>query len=237
MSKIFSIPSKGEFIIKILSILLIAALLLPSSNHHADASEIPSKVSAALKQLDTYSGGTLEIDWNSETNTPTRLTGKLTQPSKHSPEWIAFEFLDKWRVIYGLQKPKLTMKVVGVEQYDDRIAVHLRHQLFQTPVWEDKLVIEINKEGVIEQIVGTIHPHLEKKMLNRPMHPAISEKQAIQKAKSAKVHGELMSDPKVECYYLSTRPGTPLIYVVTLESFPDQRTITLIHSLTGTIIE
>lgn len=212
-------------------------ILLTSMDHQAIAHEIPSKAATALKQLDKYSGGTLETKWNPTINTPTTLTGALTPPSKHTPEWIALEFLTRWKAIYGLQNPKRDLKVDAVERFDDRIAVHLRHHLFQTPVWEDKLVVVLNNVGVIEKIEGTIHPQLEKRLFNRPMHPAISKKQALNKA-IERNQGELSIEPQVEIYYLAARPGTPLVYVVTLESRKsDTKTTTIIHALSGRIIE
>ena len=108
-----------------------------------------------------------------------------------------------------------------------KLSVHLQHLLLNTPVWEDWLVIEMNLDGGIRQIEGTIHPYLEKQLFNRPMIPAISEKQAI-KIAVASVHGDLVNEPKAALYYLSTRPGTPLIYVVNLRPFADRETITLI---------
>ncbi|WP_373228554.1 hypothetical protein [Cohnella sp.] len=218
------------------NLLLATCFLIPLSQSVV-ANESPPKIQATLQQLKKNSGGTLEINWNNVTNTPFKLTGKLTLPSKHSPEWIAYEFLYKWRTLYGLQNPKRDMKVIEVERRHDIINVRLQHLLFRTPVWEDWLVIEIRNDGVIQQIEGTIHPYLEKQLFNRPMHPAISKKQAIGIAR-ANVQGELANAPEVETYYLSARSGTPLIYAVTLQHFrPDRRTTILIHSVTGRIIE
>lgn len=184
-----------------------------------------------------YSGGTLEVRWNANTNTPAKLTGALSQPSKHSPEWISYEFLNRWKSIYGLQKPNRDLKVIGVERFENRVAVHFSHLLFKTPVWEDRLVVEMNEEGVIVLVEGTIHSHLEKQLFNRPMHPAITRKQALNRA-IASHNDELTNEPQVDIYYLSTRPGIPLIYVVTLESrMSDKRTVTFVHSLTGRIID
>ncbi|MRN56209.1 hypothetical protein GJB61_24870 [Paenibacillus sp. LC-T2] len=195
----------------------------------------PPKAAAILQQLD--SGGTLEVKWNAETNTPSKITGNLSQPTNHSPEWIAYEFLKKSRTLYGLRDPEHTMKVVEVERHPDKINVHYQHLLFGTPVWEDKLVIEISNQGVIQRIEGTIHPHLEKQLFNRPMHSAITKKQAIQTAIAA-AQSEIANKPIAEYYYLPTRPGVPLIYIVRLQYInSNQSTTTLIHSLTGRIIE
>ncbi len=203
---------------KIMILFMTISLLTPI-NQHTYAKDMPK---TALYQLEKINGGTLDLKWNTETNTPSKLTGNLSLPSKHSPEWIAYEFLNKYRKLYGLQQPSRDMKVIKVERHPDKTIVHLQHLLFKTPVWEDWLVIEMNLDGGIRQIEGTIHPYLEKQLFNRPMIPAISEKQAIKKA-AASVHGELVNEPKAARYYLSTRPGTPLIYVVNLR--PNNREI------------
>lgn len=218
------------------SLLIAISLFLPL-NHTTIANELPPKVPSALKQLEKDSDANLEIIWSKETNTPSKLTGKLSPPSKHTPEWIVYEFLIKWRTLYGFQNPKRDLKVVKVNRYDDKVSVHLQHLVFQTPIWEDWLIIDIGNDGVIQRIEGTIHPNLRKKLFNRPMYPAISKKQAIEKAKEI-TPGELATEPKVENYYLATRSGTPLIYVVRLHyNNPDRTITTWIHSLTGRIIE
>lgn len=207
------------------------------SNQVVVASDLPSKAPALLQELVKTSGSTLEVTWNSTTNTPALLSGQLSLPSKHSPEWIANEFLNKYKKLYGLQKPIRDMKVVKVARFDDTIHVHLQHVLFQTAVWEDWLVIELNNQGVIQKIEGTIHPNLEQQSLKRPMYPAITQKQALQKA-VAEMRGEIINEPKVEKYYLSSRPGTPLVYVVELQfQNPAERSTFIIHSLTGRILQ
>lgn len=217
--------------------LLLATSLFISLSQNVKAYELLPKVPSELQQLKENSHGTLEIIWSTETNTPSMLAGRLSLPSKHSPEWIAYEFLNKWRTLYGLRDPNRDMKVSKVERHYEKTIVKFQHLLFRTPVWEDWLVIEMNHEGVIERIEGTIHPNMEKQLFNRPMHPAISKKQAIEKAKSM-VQGELATEPEVGSYYLATRQGTPLIYVVTLHyHMPERKITTLIHSLTGRIIE
>jgi len=221
----------------LIAILIIYVQLVGSLSSTAAAHELPSKITAKLKQLDKSSGGSLEIYWNNLTNTPAKLTGRLSQPSKHTPEWIAYGFLSKWRVLYGLKNPNSAMMVIKVERYSDSSYVYFQHLLFQTPVWEDGLVVEISHEGVIERVEGTIHPHLEKQLFNKPMHPGITKKQAIKKA-IARMQEFPIMEPSLESYYLSSRSGTPLIYVIKLYySNPNREITTFVHALTGRIIE
>lgn len=222
---------------KIFSLILIMGVSLFSLNTHTFAQEKPPKSSAVLYQLEKDSHGTMNVKWDPNVNTPSLITGELSSPSKHSPEWIAREFLNKSRILYGLQNPKRDLKVVKVVKTTDVIRVHFQHLLFETPVWKDELIVEIASDGVIQKVEGTIHPNLEHKLFNRPMHAAISEEQAIRRAKGL-VSRELANEPEVERYYLPSRPGTPLIYAVKLQyRSPDKTTLTLIHSLTGRIIE
>ena len=129
------------------------------------------------------------------------------------------------------------MVVVEVERRNDLVKIRFQHLLFDIPVWGDELVIKMDYDGVIQQVEGTIHPNLEKQLFNRPMHAAITKKEAIRKAIAAN-QGQLLNEPEVSSYYLPTRPGTPLIYVVRLQySTPEMATTIFVHSLTGGIIE
>jgi Zn-dependent metalloprotease len=223
---------------KKLSILLLMGVSLISPfNPTSFASVKPSKAPSAIQQLEKISGGTLDVTWNTKTNTPALLTGELSRTTNHTPEWIAYGFLQKHRKLYGLQNPSRDMKVMEIERYPDRIMVHFQHLLFQTPVWGDTLIVEMGTDGVIRRVEGTIHPKLEKQLFNRPMQPAISSKEAVLTAKR-NVQQEPINEPEVKKYYLPTRPGTPLIYVVRQQyRSPAKSTTTLIHSLTGRIIE
>lgn len=149
--------------------------------------------------------------------------------------------MNKYKALYGLQNPVRDMKVLKVgHSFPDRILIHFQHLLFQTPVWGDELVFEIDKEGVIRRIEGVIHPDLEKNHFNRPMHSAISEKQAISKAiVSVGVQDLVITEPECQAYYLPTRKGTPLIYVVKvhLEEPKNGVKLLFIHSLTGKTID
>lgn len=219
----------------IFSMIIVTSLII-SPNVFALANEMPRN-SWAIQALAKKSGGTLEVVWNDQINTPYLLTGTLSRPSRHSPEWITYEFLKQMKSIYGLRNPHRDIKVIEVERTNNMIHVRLQRLLFGTPVWGDWLVVHVDIHGVIRRVEGTIHPNLEKQLFNRPMHPAFSKKKAIEKARSA-VKGKLAIEPSVETYYLTSLPGTPLIYVVHLQYHsPNRRTTTMIHSLSGRIIE
>lgn len=219
----------------ILSLIIVVSLLV-SPNVLALGNEMP-RSNWAIQGLAKKSGGTLEVVWNDHINTPYLLTGTLSRPSKHSPEWITYEFLKQVKSIYGLRNPQRDIRVIEVERTENMIHVRLQRLLFGTPVWGDWLVVNVDNHGVIRRVEGTIHPNLEKQLFNRPMHPAFSKKKAIKKARSV-VKGKLATEPTVATYYLTSLPGIPLIYVVQLQyQSPNRTTTTMIHSLSGRIIE
>lgn len=216
------------------SMMLMTMLFIPPLSL-AMVYEIHPQAPSILQKLEKASGGTLKMEWNEETNTPYSLNGTLSLPSRHSPEWIAYGFLKRTKSLYGLRNPIRDMKVMEVERGRDRIMVHFQHLLFNTPVWGDWLAIEMDGNGVIRRVEGILSPHLDKRLLNRPMHAALTKKQAIAKARAI-IQSEISNEPEAERYYLPTRPGIPLIYVVRFR-LSDQETMVFVHSLTGRVIE
>lgn len=226
---------------RLILILLIAAIFSSHIPTLAAAEDLTGAAKRVLQRLEEESGDKFSISWNRNTNTPSLLTGRLSKPSKHSPQWIAFEFLDKTKALYGLKNPKNVMKVTDVsESSDNTIHVRLQHYLYNTPVWKDELVIQINKQGIIHRVTGSVYPDLEKKTFNRPKHAIFPKKKATQLALSfAEADRAQLEEPVVDMYYLPSRPGTPLIYVVSLksrESDKDYQKI-FIHALTGRVLE
>lgn len=194
----------------------------------------------AMEQMNAESGGTLHIEWNAATKTPALLSGQLTKPSNHTPEWIAFEFLKKVKLVYGLKRVNENMKVTYVErERSDKTLVMMQRQLYGKPVCGDELIVEMDKSGVIRRVEGTIHADLEQKRLNRPMYPAISGDEAAAAA-SRYVDGlHRAEDANVQACYLPNREGVPLIYVVSFSRTENGGPASLIriHSLTGRVIE
>lgn len=191
-----------------------------------------------LKRLAEESNGTLEVGWNEHTKTPSLLTGRLSKPSKHSPQWIAYEFLNKTKKLYGLSNPSTDMRIEEITEHPDVIQVRMQHLLYKAPVWGDKLTVDITREGVIRRVEGRIYPDLKKKTFHRPMYAAISEKKAIAAALSfIKEQGIGQEVTKVQAYYLPSRSGIPLIYAVTLRNSEYKVNDILVHSLTGRVID
>ncbi len=224
----------------ICSLLITTALFLPVTSY-AHAGEIPPEAQTVLQRLTKESKGTLDIRWNEETATPARMTGSLTAPSRHTPEWIAFTFLNSTKALYGLNRPYHEVKLAKVERpLPDTVQLHFQHLLFNTPVWGDGLVVEIDSSGVVRQVKGTIHPNLAKQLFNRPMHAALTPQQAVDKVLAAsRSRQPFVRQPEVASYYLPTEKGTPLVYVVTLhtdEADSGSKQV-LVHSLSGRIIE
>ncbi|WP_027087129.1 hypothetical protein [Cohnella panacarvi] len=220
----------------VVSIGIIAALatdIVPS----AAATDRPWKAEAALKRLSAVSGGTMTLEWSPETGTPSRIEGKLSSKTKHSPAWIAIGFMNKYRALYGIRDVQRELRIEGVERHADGHNVYLRHMLFRTPVREDRLTVALDKDGVVREVAGTFYPGLETKLNRIGMHSAYSERDAIRVA-LRHASGELANEPAAERYYLASRKGTPLVYIVTLPlRDPDRTQICVVHSMTGRIID
>lgn len=204
------------------------------------ANEIPRSAQEVLKDLVQKNGELTEVKWNNETQTPTLLRGKFTQSSNHSLTWIAYELLNRLKPIYGLSNPHRDLKVIEIGNISSDIRyVRFQHMVFKTPVFGDELIVEIDNEGIARRIYGTVHPKLNLQLFNRPMVAAISENQAQQIA-----HGSLsknlpiFSHSEAAKYYLPTRKGTPLVYVIKYHFDDPQlkdRTV-IVHALTGHVI-
>lgn len=201
--------------------------------------ELSRDAESALQRVQKESGNTLKVDWDKKLETPQLITGNLTETSRHSPEWIAYEYLHKIRSLYGLNRVREDLSVLEVrEEAGGRIVVELQRQLFGKPVYGDILVMEMDGNRSIRRIEGTIHPGLVKERLNRPMYPAISRKQALTVALEHTDNRYLPGDAKVEEYYLPDRKGIPLVYVVTFKKEDSkQAEMVRIHSMSGRVIE
>ncbi|MDF2815077.1 MAG: hypothetical protein K0Q81_1277 [Paenibacillus sp.] len=223
---------KKYFILSVLITMLLIVFPFPETLAH----DLPRKARQSLQKLHQDSGGKLEIKWNDKTNTPFLITGVLSSRSEHTPEWIAYKFLNDFKVLYSLQNPKRDMQVVKIERDRDHVIVHFQRMLFQTPVWENRLAIEINHSGIIQRVEGNILPDLEKKLFHRPLHAALSKKQAIDRAKAI-FPVKPTTEPELQTYYLADHSGIQLIYAVKLQSSEQKISTTfVIHSASGRLI-
>ncbi len=99
-----------------LFLLLLMGTLVFSSPAIALAAseEVPKDAKRALHRLKKESGDTLTVHWDPKANTPSLLAGNLSKPSKHSPQWIAYEFLNQNKAVYGLSNARTDMKATEV---------------------------------------------------------------------------------------------------------------------------
>ncbi|MBD3917498.1 hypothetical protein H8B09_01930 [Paenibacillus sp. PR3] len=178
------------------------------------------------------------IRMNEATGTPSLMTGTLSKPSKHSPGWIAYEFVIAHKKLYGLRNPKQNLVIVHATKSDaGESIVEFKHLLFGTPVWGDILTITIDSTGIVRRAEGTIHPKLEKRLFHRAHHAAVSPQQALSIAMKQELPVACTLQPEVQAYYNPRQPGVPLIYAVSLcDSGPHNPSYTLIHSLSGRVI-
>ncbi|MCQ6560024.1 hypothetical protein [Paenibacillus mendelii] len=224
----------------LLKVILIVTAILIISHQDAYAADLSPKARASLQRLMKESRSPLEVYWNDTMNTPSILKGELSRPSKHTPEWIAYKYLNKTKALYGIQFPNRDMKIIGVDRsHSGRIRVSLQHLLYRTPVWGDSMMIEIDDDGVIRQVQSRIHPYMEKKLFYRPMHASVSFKKAAAIAEDVFQKREVaVEEMDIITYYLPTRPGTPLIYAVMVRNQDTGVETTLfIHAVTGRVID
>lgn len=221
-----------------LTILLITSLFFPGQTF-CSTQEFPPHIQKELQKITKSLGSSLQLQWDQNRNSPSFLAGSLTKPSRHSSEWIALQFFNKVKGLYGLTNSVNRLQVLDVSRSASRTIVRLQHYLFNTPVWGDELQVEIDQTGVIRRVHGTIHPYLERKLFYRPMVPSLSKKMAVSIAlASLEPHALLVSNPEIAPYYLPTQDGSPLIYVVTIQLNEPKKSRhqVLIHALSGRVI-
>ncbi|WP_274364348.1 hypothetical protein [Paenibacillus thermotolerans] len=224
------------------AVIVAASLFFTGLRFAAAMPELSPKADAALKRLHQTSGGTLSVRWNEASGTPYRMRGRLSGPSRHTPPWIAYSFMNEVRALYGIANPDRDLEITEIRQTSTgSVLVEMQRYLFGIPVLGNALTIEIDGEGVVRNVEGTIHPGLEKKKFYKPIKPAIKEKDAVRIALSCLPAGKpIVGDPSVQLYYLPERNGTPLVYMVSAtvetEEGPGILCRILVHSVMGHII-
>jgi Zn-dependent metalloprotease len=202
----------------------------------ATAPGLDRKAKAALDRL---GGGTEEIvvRWHEKPATPALLDGTIAGPSAHSPEWIAYTFLDNAKELYGIAKPRRDMQVADVRRFPDGGSeVRFRHLLYGTPVRGDELVVRIGSDGSISRVEGRVYPRLEKATFHRRIHAALTPTEAAAVATTfAEAVGVPPLRPQVALYYEPTQRGTPLVYAVSFGG-DGVEAVVLVHALTGRVI-
>ncbi|MDQ0903499.1 hypothetical protein [Paenibacillus sp. V4I7] len=216
----------------ILTLLVSFSSLIPMTEN----TEISKRSQRVLQNIRAESENTLQVKWNTVTQTPELLSGNLTKPSAHSPGWITYNYLDKIKTMYGLKHVNKDLKIISVDKGTTSIKVVLQRQLFKNSVCGNQLIVELDSSGVVKRINGILHADLEEKRLGRPMYPAVSVEEA---KRIALTYDDSLKESKsvnVESCYLPTREGVPLVHVLTYEREGRQVSI-MIHSLTGRVVE
>lgn len=199
--------------------------------------EISREARQNVERIGRAAGGAVEVEWNRETGTPLRMEGVLTKPSRHTPEWIVYGFLEEAKAAYGLRRVREDVAVLDVDGGDpERIRVILQRQLYGKPVCGDILTVELDRSGVIRRAAGRFHAGLEGKRLNRPMYPSLTAQQAVVTASRSTGQPLKEGSAEVHACYLPTREGVPLVYHVTLKNASGRQESVLIHSMTGRVI-
>ncbi|THF76370.1 hypothetical protein [Cohnella fermenti] len=222
---------------KLIAVILLSAALQLTPLQSALAGP-PATSNPGLDRLNRISGGSLEVVWNEAARTPAVLAGMLSAPSNHSPEWIAGTFVQRNKKLYGLRYPDRDMRIVDVVRHPGSLtAVRFQLYLYDTPVWGDGLVVQIDERGVVRRAEGCVHYDLRKATFHRPKQAAVSEQRAAATAiASLRSSGVQVKTTSVQRYYLPNRPGIPLIYVVTLRLDDQGEHEVMIHALNNRVI-
>jgi Zn-dependent metalloprotease len=215
--------------------LMAAAISMFTLASTTEPAELSRRSQELLQTMRKESNNTLVVQWNPATKTPATISGQLTQPSLHSPGWIAYEYIGKIKELYDLKRVKEQLAVIRIDETDQGHIVHLQRQLFKKPVCGEQLIVKIAPSGVIQRIEGTMHPQLEKRRLGRPMAPAFSKEEAKKLALASEQTIATSQILRIESCYLPDREGVPLVHQVHFEKNGRPATMT-IHSLTGRII-
>lgn len=206
---------------------------------HAIAYAEPGRsIISRLAAGSSEAGGTFEVRWDETTHTPALLAGILSKPSKHTPAWIALEFVNKTKRLYGVKSPHSSMRVAKISEVQNAgVQVRLVHLLYGTPVWGDELRIDIDRDGIVRRVEGRIYPNLAKATFNRPRHAAVNQAEAVRVAAAGTgIASTFVDATEVESFYLPTRAGIPLVYFVTFQSNRQKPIYVMVHALTGKII-
>ncbi|MCY9692264.1 hypothetical protein [Paenibacillus alginolyticus] len=218
------------------NLFLFMSLSLTNQMPDVENIGISKRSQRLLESIRTESENTLQVKWNTVTQTPELLSGNLTKPSAHSPGWITYRYLEKIKKLYGLKHVESDLKISTIDKYNTFTKVVLQRQLFKNSVCGDQLVVQLDRSGVVQRINGTIHAGLEEKRLGRPMYPAVSVEDAKQIALTYDTSLKTSKPINEVSCYLPSRNGIPLVRVLTYEK--DGRAVPItIHSMTGRVIE
>lgn len=187
----------------------------------AKEEDLSWKECAALRQVMRNSSGTMQVEWHRDIRTPTRISGRLTPPSRHSPEWIAYTFLQQTKELYGLKQPQKHMRIRSMKQNTDGgINLEMEHLIFDTPVWKEGLTFSITREGVLTEVTGRVTPSLRSKLFGYPIRPSYPAQEAIREAEQivSTIPDTVLAASHARLYYLLQSQEPMLVYVVTLRS-------------------
>ncbi len=99
-------------------------------------------------------GQLMEVQFDPRFNTPSFITGKLTDPSNEDPSQIALSFLQASRSKLNMDEQQ-AWKVIATET-DELGMSHVKLHVYQAglEVWPAEVLVHINRDGVISTVNG-----------------------------------------------------------------------------------
>ncbi|RTE11474.1 PepSY domain-containing protein [Paenibacillus whitsoniae] len=215
-----------------LSLLISLSVLTQTSEGPPDSKRTQSLVDKLRKE----SQNSLSVRWSEVTQTPELIEGNLTKPSRHSPEWITYEYFERIKLLYDLKNVKEDLRILSVVPDHNGTRLYLQRLLYGKPVCGEQLVVEIDSRGVLQRIEGALHAGLEMKRLRRPMYAAVTLEEAKRAALAYDSSLKGSAVLRMDSCYLPDRTGVPLVHKITFEK--ENRTVAVtVHSMTGQVIE
>ncbi|MGG0257570.1 M4 family metallopeptidase, partial [Bacillus toyonensis] len=156
--------------------------------------------------------------YNEELHSPELVAGKLTDPSKKSPESIVFEYLNRMKAEYKLgdkaaEESFKVEKVVDSSVGDTKV-VRLQQVYNNVPVWGATQVAHVGKDGVLQVVTGKVVPDLEKQEKLQNKNKIESQKAIELAQKNLGFQPTYSKQPSVNLYVYQKDTSITYAYVV-----------------------
>lgn len=123
----------------------------------------PTKVAPQSGQLKSLKEikSIKSIKWNKLTGIPDYIRGSLTMPSKDEPASIALNFLEKHKVLWGMENPHLDLLLKRSKRNEAGATTLHFCQVHKGISVLGTFTVSINSEGVITSIINNYAPDIE----------------------------------------------------------------------------
>ncbi|MGM9986945.1 MAG: M4 family metallopeptidase [Bacillaceae bacterium] len=125
--------------------------------------------------------GAVKKQYSKRIASPEFQSGKLTNPSKQTPKEIVYNFFNTNKKDYklGTKSAKDSFSIIKSKKVaQNRTNLHLQQVYNNIPVWGFDQRAEVDANGVLTVVSGTVAPDLDTKLKNKKVN-TLSSKKAI----------------------------------------------------------